>query len=212
MNDNTNGEWQIEYFFLLCRICSWNRIQERFHMSCGICLCCVIRLSLGKNFHGHCSIRHWRLRSGMHLFLVVVFVVDVVWSLPKLTVFAPIPICRNSTLEYLVKLSTKHNLGFGQLRNQIVVFPGGYEFMKVLHELIKHVMRVVIKKYHQGSQWVIQCYAFVSSQFNHIKFILHSLQQRAIVSRSRGVRNKYGKITWNLRCAMQVSVPNDMTV
>lgn len=58
------------------------------------------------------------------------------------TLFFP----RNSTLELLNKLNAKYDLGFGEIKNKILIFPGGIEFMRVIHELTRLSMQIILKK------------------------------------------------------------------
>lgn len=53
---------------------------------------------------------------------------------------------RNSTLELLVKLNTKYELGLGEVKNKILIFPGGMEFMRVIHELTRLAMQITLKR------------------------------------------------------------------
>lgn len=54
--------------------------------------------------------------------------------------------CRNSSLEFLIKLNAKYKLEFGELKNKIVVFPGGADFMRIVVELTKLAMRITLKR------------------------------------------------------------------
>lgn len=53
---------------------------------------------------------------------------------------------RNSTLELLNKLNAKYSLGFGEIKNKILIFPGGMEFMRVIYELSRLAMRITLKR------------------------------------------------------------------
>lgn len=53
---------------------------------------------------------------------------------------------RNSTLELLNKLNAKYDLGFGEIKNKILIFPGGIEFMRVIYELTRLSMQIILKK------------------------------------------------------------------
>lgn len=44
------------------------------------------------------------------------------------------------------KLNVKHNLGFGEVRNKILIFPGGLEFMRVIFELSRLSMQLILKR------------------------------------------------------------------
>ncbi|XP_055319309.1 augmin complex subunit dgt6-like [Sitodiplosis mosellana] len=53
---------------------------------------------------------------------------------------------RNSTLDLLNKLNAKYELGFGEVKNKILIFPGGMEFMRVIYELTRLSMQIVLKR------------------------------------------------------------------
>lgn len=53
---------------------------------------------------------------------------------------------RNSTIELLNKLNAKYELGFGEVKNKILIFPGGMEFMRVIYELTRLSMQIVLKR------------------------------------------------------------------
>ncbi|XP_031630154.1 augmin complex subunit dgt6-like [Contarinia nasturtii] len=53
---------------------------------------------------------------------------------------------RNSTLELLTKLNTKHELGLVEVKNKILIFPGGMEFMRVIYELTRLAMQITLKR------------------------------------------------------------------
>lgn len=54
--------------------------------------------------------------------------------------------CSNSTLELLNKLNAQYGLGFGEIKFKILIFPGGVEFMRVIFELTRLSMQLILKR------------------------------------------------------------------
>lgn len=85
------------------------------------------------------------MQNGTHFVsYLVFFYLTVMNIIPKMY--------RNSTLEFLGKLNAKHKWKFGELKNKVVVFPGGTDFMRILVELTKLAMRVILKRNNVDSQ------------------------------------------------------------
>lgn len=109
-------------------------------------------MNLRRNFVGQFITKRPRLRFGMTIneknFLLDSSI-DCNW----------IPFyfhCRNSTLDFLNKLNTKYSLGLAaNIKNKILVFPGGMEFMRVIYEITRLSMQLLLKRNgHTNNEYV----------------------------------------------------------
>lgn len=53
---------------------------------------------------------------------------------------------RNAALTYFNDCNSHYKWNFGPIRMQVVLFPGGIEFMKIIVELTKTAMRTVLNE------------------------------------------------------------------
>lgn len=49
-------------------------------------------------------------------------------------------------MELLNKLNARYSLGFGEVKNKILIFPGGMEFMRVIYELSRLSIQLILKR------------------------------------------------------------------
>lgn len=49
-------------------------------------------------------------------------------------------------MEAMNKLNAKYALGLDEIKNKILVFPGGMDFMRVIFEISRLCMQILIKR------------------------------------------------------------------
>lgn len=55
---------------------------------------------------------------------------------------------RSAALTYFNECHSNFKWNFGPFKQAIVLFPGGIDFMKIIVELSKHAMHIVLKENH----------------------------------------------------------------